>query len=157
MKDDRAPVKYPAYCPSHLAIHETAWCTTQNHISLADHGSVVRGENGLTCDFQAIYAEARRRGYCFFQGDVENLRDSADDPKVGDVVGDKRCVVAGNFHLAYLREVVKVTEDKVVWKRPGKTKTFTASKKNWRAWAKGSWRCSPKDGEPTRRGWRPPS
>ena len=101
------------------------------------------------------HAEARRRGFVFFHGDVENLRDSAADPRVGDVVGDARCVVGGNFHLAYLREVVEVTETSVVWRRPGKPKAFTASRKNWRAWAKGSWRCSPKNGEPTRPRWRP--
>lgn len=138
-------VKYPAYCPSHLAIHGEAWCTTDNHVSLADYG-----------DMAAAHAEARRRGFCFYHDDVDTqqLRDSADNPLVGDVVGDKRCLVVGRFHLAYLREVVEVTESSVIWRRPRKPKTFTTSRKNWRAWARGSWRCSPETGEPTNLRWR---
>lgn len=132
-------VKYPAYCPSHLAVHDSAWCTTHDHVSLADSDDP--------------HAEALRRGFTFFHGDVENLRDSAIEPRVGDVVGDKRCTVSlGRYHLAYLREVVAVTDAHVVWKRPGKSSpTSTTSRQTWRAWARGSWRCSPENGEPTRR------
>lgn len=143
VNSDGTKVLYPAYCPSHLAIHESYWCTTQNHVSLAD-----------CADLEAAHAEARRRGYCFFHDDVENLRDSADRPLVGDVVGDKRCLLGSNFHPAYLREVVEVTDDHVVWKRPDTSKAFKTSRKSWRVWARGSWRCSPMKGNPTNRRWR---
>lgn len=133
-------MRYPAYCPSHLAIHEGPWCTTGDHISL---------------DRDDPAAEARRRGFAFFHGDVENLRDSAVLPLVGDVVGDRRLVIGGRFHLAYLREIVDVSDEWVRWKRPHGSHVTKTRRGTWSAWARGSWRCHPKTGEPTWRGWTP--
>ncbi len=127
------------YCPSHLGIHRSEWCTTENHIGLG------------TTDETRAHNEARRRGYTFFHGDVVNFRDSADEPKAGDIVGDKRSVMGRRyFHKAYLREVVTADDERVSWVRPGKTLVYVCSRKTWKRWARGGWRCTPK-GVPTRR------
>ena len=130
------------YCPHHLGIHDSAWCTAGDHIGL-----------GVT-DPAAAFVEARRRGYTFYHGDVITLRDSADNPRVGDVVGDRRVWSGRRFHAAYLREVVAAGEDTITWTRPGKNKQSICSMKTWRRWAKGSCRCGP-EGKPTQRRFKP--
>lgn len=110
------------YCPTHLAIHDPReGCAT---IVVADE------------------AQARRSGFAFYVGDVRPLRDSATDPLVGDLVGDKRCTTPwGRYHLAYVREVVAVTDTHVVWKRLGGARTWTSTRRSWARWARGAWRC----------------
>ena len=136
-------IKYPIYCAAHLAVHISPWCTShQNHVSLAGASDPL--------------VEARRRGFAFFHDDVENLRDSADNPKTGDLVGDVRRLSAGKFDARFIREIVGVSEyDYVTWKRIDGSAGGMVSKRSWRTWARGSWRCDPK-GEPTRRSWSPP-
>lgn len=131
------------YCPGHLGIHhavgnEPVWCTCSGHIELG-------------ADRAEAYAASRRAGRVFFCGDVENLRDSATDPEVGDVVGDKRVTVCGRYHIAYLREVLGVNPDTVVWCRPNGRRARRTSRKAWQSWARGAWRCNPTTGKPTRR------
>jgi hypothetical protein len=134
------------YCPHHLTVHDSAWCTAGDHEGLG------------TPDGDLALAEARRRGRCFYHGDVINIEGPDKRFPVGTIVGDKRCVTntsAGpRFHLSYLREVVEADDERVTWRRPGKTShIYVCSIKTWKNWARGSWRCGP-DGVPTNRRWR---
>ena len=134
------------YCPHHLAIHDSEWCTAGDHEGLG------------TTEGRLALAEARRRGRTFYHGDVVNFRDSADDPKVGEIVGDKRAVSLAchtrtgyrHFHRAYLREVILVDDTRVTWRRPGGSMVFVCSRKTWKRWGRGAWRCG-SDGVSTRR------
>ena len=134
------------YCPSHLTIHSkdtdgSVWCTTDDHIEI-----------GHFYDAPPAAAEARRHGFTFYHGDVVNLRDSADTPMVGDVVGDRKHVARHElravsrrlavYEQRFLREVVRVAKHYIQWKRPGTHKVHECLRETWAAWAKGSWRCN---------------
>lgn len=117
-------MKYPAYCPSHLTVHTREWCTTGNHIYLDTDDEIL------------ALMEARRRGYCFYHGDVVNLRDSSIEPKVGDNV-----ILRRQPHL--VRQVVFVGDGRVEWKRPGTEQIFSMKRASWRRWSRGCYRCTP--------------
>lgn len=117
------------YCGGHLTVHQADYCSLRNPC----------GTELLAESEEAAFAEARSRGLCFYDDDVVNLRDSATDPKVGDVVGDpKHKNKRGCYSRVHLRRVLAVSKDSVEWGRwNGSSHECKCSRKAWRRWAKG--------------------